>query len=72
MIYWEIIAHNLSKAGWSCGYVSATDSIGRQSGLLTHIAATVSVAPSRRPSSGAFRSRCLFYRKRELHRRVRR
>jgi hypothetical protein len=25
----EIIADNLSKAGWSCGYVSASDSHGR-------------------------------------------
>jgi hypothetical protein len=27
--YWEIIADNLSKAGWSYGYVSAIDSDGR-------------------------------------------
>jgi hypothetical protein len=27
--YWEIIADNLSKAGWSWGCVSAIDSIGR-------------------------------------------
>jgi hypothetical protein len=27
--YWEIIANNLSKAGWSYGYVSAIDSQGR-------------------------------------------
>ena len=26
---WEIIADNLSKAGWSCGYVSGLDSQGR-------------------------------------------
>ena len=26
MNYWEIIADNLSKAGWSLGYVSAIDS----------------------------------------------
>ena len=26
MKYWEIIADNLSKAGWSCGCVSAIDS----------------------------------------------
>jgi hypothetical protein len=26
---WEIIADNLSKAGWSWGYVSALDSGGR-------------------------------------------
>jgi hypothetical protein len=27
--YWEIIADNLSKAGWSWGCVSASDSNGR-------------------------------------------
>jgi hypothetical protein len=27
--YWEIIIENLSKAGWSYGYVSAIDSAGR-------------------------------------------
>jgi hypothetical protein len=27
--YWEIIADNLSKAGWSWGIVSAIDSRGR-------------------------------------------
>jgi hypothetical protein len=27
--YWEIIADNLSKAGWSWGCVSAVDSCGR-------------------------------------------
>ena len=27
--YWEIIAANLSKAGWSWGCVSAVDSSGR-------------------------------------------
>jgi hypothetical protein len=27
--YWEIIADNLSKAGWSLGYVSAVDSEGQ-------------------------------------------
>ena len=29
MNYWEIIADNLSKAGWSWGCVSAVDSQGR-------------------------------------------
>jgi hypothetical protein len=29
MNYWEIIADNLSKAGWSWGCVSAVDSRGR-------------------------------------------
>jgi len=29
MTYWEIIADNLSKAGWSWGCVSAIDSRGR-------------------------------------------
>jgi hypothetical protein len=27
--YWEIIADNLSEAGWSYGYVSAVDLEGR-------------------------------------------
>jgi hypothetical protein len=27
--YWEIIADNLSKRGWSLGYVSTLDSNGR-------------------------------------------
>jgi hypothetical protein len=27
--YWEIIADNLSKAGWSLGWVSAVESEGR-------------------------------------------
>ena len=29
MKYWEIIADNLKKAGWSLGWVSAVDSTGR-------------------------------------------
>jgi hypothetical protein len=29
MKYWEIIAENLSLAGWSWGYTSQVDSIGR-------------------------------------------
>jgi hypothetical protein len=29
MRYWETIADNLSKAGWSYGYVSALDLEGR-------------------------------------------
>jgi hypothetical protein len=29
VIYWEVIADNLSKAGWSWGCVSAVDSEGR-------------------------------------------
>ena len=29
MKYWEIIADNLHKAGWSYGYVSALDRKGR-------------------------------------------
>jgi len=28
--YWEIIADNLSKAGWRYGCVSSTDDFGRQ------------------------------------------
>jgi len=30
---WEVIADNLSKAGWSYGYVSAVDSQGRPTRL---------------------------------------
>ena len=29
MKYWEIVADNLSEAGWSYGYVSALDREGR-------------------------------------------
>jgi hypothetical protein len=29
MKYWEIVADNLSKAGWSLGRVSAIDSCGK-------------------------------------------
>jgi hypothetical protein len=29
VVYWEIIADNLSKAGWSWGCVSSVDSRGR-------------------------------------------
>jgi hypothetical protein len=29
MKYWEIVADNLKKAGWSLGYVSALDCEGR-------------------------------------------
>jgi hypothetical protein len=29
MKYWEIIADNLSKAGWSCGSMATTDGKGR-------------------------------------------
>jgi len=32
--YWEIIADNLSKAGWSLGWVSAFDSEGRISWIV--------------------------------------
>jgi hypothetical protein len=43
MKYWEIIADNLSKAGWSWGESSRRlIAKGEQSGLLTHIAATES------------------------------
>jgi hypothetical protein len=35
--YWQIIADNLSKAGWSLGYVSTIDSNGR----------TISIADAR-------------------------
>jgi hypothetical protein len=39
MKYWEIIAANLSKAGWSWGCVSAVDSRGERSSLCMRIAA---------------------------------
>jgi hypothetical protein len=35
---WEIIADNLSKAGWSWGCVSALDSRGRTIWMQTHAA----------------------------------
>jgi hypothetical protein len=39
--YWQIIADNLNKAGWSWGLrLSAGSRRGEQSGLPTHIAAT--------------------------------
>jgi hypothetical protein len=37
MKYWEIIADNLSKAGWSWGCVSAIDSNGRVGEQIDHI-----------------------------------
>jgi hypothetical protein len=40
MKYWEIIADNLSKAGWSWGCVSALDSEGRTIWMRMRIAAT--------------------------------
>jgi hypothetical protein len=44
MKYWEIIAENLSKAGWSWDSISAGDSSGERSGLLTHTATMESVS----------------------------
>jgi hypothetical protein len=38
MKYWELIAGGISKVRWGLGYVSAVDSDGERSGLLTHIA----------------------------------
>ena len=41
--YWEIVADNLSKDGWSWGYVSGIDfERGEQCGSLTRTAATES------------------------------
>jgi len=48
---WEINTDNLSKAGWSWGYVSAIDSNGYQSSLLTHIPTTESVSLCERMKS---------------------
>jgi hypothetical protein len=44
MKYLEILADNLSQAGWSCGCVSAMIPTGKRSGLLTRIAATEGVS----------------------------
>jgi len=41
MKYWEIIADNLSKAGWSWGCVSGVDSRGRTIFVPTRIAAKI-------------------------------
>jgi len=38
MKYWEIIADNLSKAGWSWAASQRLIPTGKQSGLLTQIA----------------------------------
>ena len=43
MKYWEIIADNLKKRGWSLGYVSAVLA-GERSGLQTPVATTESVS----------------------------
>jgi hypothetical protein len=43
--YWEIIADNLKKAGWSLGWVSAVDSQGR----------TIWIADAHRGDGTAFR-----------------
>ena len=43
-MYWEIIADNLRKAGWSLGCVATVDALGERSSLLTRIAATESVS----------------------------
>jgi hypothetical protein len=32
--YWEIIAHNLKKRGWSLGYVSAIDSEHKKDAVI--------------------------------------
>ena len=34
MKYWEIIADNLSKTGWSYGYVATLDRKGRTIGIV--------------------------------------
>ncbi len=43
MKYWETIADNLKKGGWSLGYVSALIPTGEQSGLQTRIVTMESV-----------------------------
>jgi hypothetical protein len=42
--YWEIIADNLSKAGWSWAVCQRLIQAGERSGLLMRIAATESVS----------------------------
>jgi hypothetical protein len=42
MKYWETIADNLKKGGWSLGYVSALIVTGAQSGLPTRTVTTES------------------------------
>jgi hypothetical protein len=49
--YWEIIADNLSKAGWSWGCVSAVDARGRTIFVADAIAATKSVSSCERMKS---------------------
>ena len=44
MKYWELIADNLHKAGWSYGYVSAVDREGR----------TISIADAHRGDGKRF------------------
>jgi hypothetical protein len=44
MKYWEIIADNLSKAGWSWGWSQPLIPRDEQSGLQTRIATTESVS----------------------------
>ena len=42
--YWELIADNLSQAGWIGAVSQRLISTGERSGPLTHFAATESVA----------------------------
>jgi len=44
MKYCEIVADNLSKAGWSLGWSQPLIPKAEQSGLLTHSATTESVS----------------------------
>ena len=46
MKYWEIIADNLKKRGWSLGYVSAVDSEGQTIWIADEHRATGSVSLS--------------------------
>ena len=41
MKYWEIIADNVKKAGWSWGCIQQLIPTGERSGLLTRTVATV-------------------------------
>jgi hypothetical protein len=75
MTYSEIIADNLSKAGWSRGCVSAVDSRGRTIWIAhahrgdgkRFVAGQEKKSQRNRPRARAFRSRCLLQCKRESH-----
>ena len=52
MKYWEIIADNLSKAGWSWGCVLAVDSRGRTLWIADALTANPESSAQNQPISG--------------------